>query len=62
MRGEQRIAGTSRGDHPHAISADQGLFVWSTRNGCGDEFLTEQDQNAPERFCLAQLPKTEASK
>jgi uncharacterized protein YecT (DUF1311 family) len=58
-RGEQRIAGTSRGDRPDAISTDQSLFIWSTRNQCGDEFLTEQDESEPERFCLAHLPKPE---
>jgi uncharacterized protein YecT (DUF1311 family) len=61
-RGERRIAGTSRGDKPYAISADGSLFVWSTRNQCGDEFLTEQDESKPERFCLAHLPKPEAGK
>ncbi|WP_049769347.1 lysozyme inhibitor LprI family protein [Nitrobacter hamburgensis] len=61
-RGERRIAGTSRGDKPYAISTDRRLFVWSTRNQCGDEFLTEQDESKPERFCLAHLPKQERSK
>ena len=61
-RGEQRIAGTSRGDRPYTISADRSLFVWSTRNQCGDEFLTEQDDSKPERFCLAHLPKPEAGR
>ena len=60
--GERRIAGTSAGDQPSAISADQRLFVWSTRNRCGDEFLAEQDEDAPERFCLARLSKPEAGK
>lgn len=55
-RREQRIAGTSRGDRPYAVSADRRLLVWSTRNHCGDEFLAEQDDDAPERFCLAHLP------
>ncbi|MGX9390175.1 lysozyme inhibitor LprI family protein [Nitrobacteraceae bacterium UC4446_H13] len=59
-RGERRIAGTSRGDKPYAISADRSLFVWSTRNQCGDEFLTEQDESKPERFCLAHLPQLKA--
>jgi uncharacterized protein YecT (DUF1311 family) len=61
-RGEQRIAGTSQGDRPYAVSADRRLLVWSTRNQCGDEFLTEQDESKPERFCLAHLPKQERSK
>lgn len=60
--GEQRIAGTSAGDQPHAISGDHRLFVWSTRNRCGDEFLSEQDEDAPERFCRARLSKPEAGK
>lgn len=60
--GERRIAGTSRGDRPYALSADAGLFVWSTRNACGDEFMTEQDEDAPERFCLARLPQPEESR
>ncbi|MGB3538297.1 MAG: hypothetical protein WBA42_09065 [Mesorhizobium sp.] len=58
----RRIAGTSRGDRPYALSADLGLFVWSTRNACGDEFLAEQDESVPERFCLAHLRKQEAGK
>lgn len=58
----QRLAGTSRGDKPYTISADHSLFVWSTRNQCGDEFLTEQDESKPERFCLAQLPKPAGSR
>ncbi len=57
--GERRIAGTSRGDRPYAVSADSGLLIWSTRNACGDEFMTGQDEEAPERFCLARLPKPE---
>ncbi|HEU4806082.1 MAG TPA: hypothetical protein VFS91_09825, partial [Nitrobacter sp.] len=61
-RGERRIAGTSQGDRPYAVSADRSLLVWSTRNQCGDEFLTEQDESKPERFCLAHLPKPERSK
>jgi uncharacterized protein YecT (DUF1311 family) len=61
-RGERRIAGTSRGDRPYAISADHGLLIWSTRNQCGDEFLTEQDESEPERFCLARLPKPKGRK
>lgn len=59
--GQQRIASTSGGDRPYAISADQSLFVWSTRNACGDEFLAEQDESEPEHFCLARLPKPERS-
>jgi hypothetical protein len=59
-RGERRIAGTSRGDKPYAISADHSLFVWSTRNQCGDEFLTKLNESKPERFCLAHLPKPKA--
>lgn len=59
--GERRIENTSRGDLPLAISADFGLFVWSTRNACGDEFMSEEE-DAPERFCLARLPKAEKSK
>jgi uncharacterized protein YecT (DUF1311 family) len=58
----RRIAGTSRGDRPYALSADMGLLVWSTRNACFDEFLTEQEESAPERFCLAHLRKPEAGK
>ena len=56
--GERRIAGTARGDLPYALSADQNLFVWSTRNHCGDEFLA--DDNAPQRFCLAYLKTSKA--
>lgn len=59
---ERRIAATSQGDLPRAISGDAGLIVWSTRNACGSEFRTEQDENAPERFCLAHLPKPEEGK
>jgi uncharacterized protein YecT (DUF1311 family) len=59
---ERRIAGTSHGDRPYAISDDFGLFVWSTRNTCGDEFMTVQDESAPERFCLARLREPEAGK
>jgi uncharacterized protein len=58
----RRIASTSRGDRPYALSADLSLLVWSTRNACGDEFLTEQDENAPERFCLARLQEPETGK
>jgi len=58
----RRIAGTSAGDQPSAISADRSLFVWSTRNRCGDELLAEQDEGAPERFCVARLSKPEAGK
>ncbi|MDN5926988.1 MAG: lysozyme inhibitor LprI family protein [Hyphomicrobiales bacterium] len=58
----RRIAGTSRGDRPHALSADLSLLVWSTRNSCGDEFLAEQDESAPERFCLAHLQEPETGK
>lgn len=53
--GERRIASTSRDDRPQAISADRSLFVWSTRNRCGNEFLAEQDESEPERFCMARL-------
>jgi hypothetical protein len=60
-RGERRIANTSRGDTPYAVSADLGRLVWSTRNGCGDEFLTEQDESEPEHFCVARLSKPGAS-
>jgi uncharacterized protein YecT (DUF1311 family) len=60
-RGERRIAGTSQRDQPYAISAGSGVFVWSTGNACGDEFMTEQDEAAPERLCLARLPKPEGS-
>lgn len=60
--GERRVAGTSRGDLPQALSDDSGLLVWSTRNACGDEFMTEQDEDAPERFCLAHLPQPEEGK
>lgn len=59
-RGERRITATSRDDRPQAISADQSLFVWSTRNRCGDEFLAEQDESEPEHFCAARLPKPKA--
>jgi uncharacterized protein YecT (DUF1311 family) len=58
----RRIAGVSRGDRPHALSADLSLLAWSTRNACGDEFLAEQDENAPERFCLAHLHEPETGK
>jgi hypothetical protein len=58
-RNVRRIAGTSQGDRPYALSADLSLLVWSTRNACGDEFLAEQDENAPERFCLARLREPE---
>jgi uncharacterized protein YecT (DUF1311 family) len=58
----RRIAGVSRGDRPHALSADLSLLVWSTRNACGDEFLAEQDESAPERFCLARLREPETGK
>lgn len=58
----RRIAGTSRGDRPYALSADLSLLAWSTRNSCGDEFLAEQDENAPERFCLAHLQEPETGK
>jgi uncharacterized protein YecT (DUF1311 family) len=60
-RGERRIAGTSQGDQPYAVSDDSGLIVWSTRNTCGAEFMTEQDEDAPERFCFAHLPQPEGS-
>lgn len=60
--GERRIAGTSQGDRPYAISADPGRLVWSTRNACGDEFMTERDEDAPERFCIARLPQPEESR
>jgi uncharacterized protein YecT (DUF1311 family) len=60
--GERRIAATSRGDEPRAVADDFSLIVWSTRNACGDELMTEQDQEAPERFCLAHLPQPEESK
>jgi hypothetical protein len=60
--GERRIAGSSRGDRPYAVSGDFGLILWSTRNACGDEFMAEQDEGAPERFCLAHLRKPEADK
>jgi uncharacterized protein YecT (DUF1311 family) len=59
-RGAQRIAGTSRGDLPYAHAADQKLFVWSTRNACGDEFLAPQDDSAPQRYCLAHLAAPKA--
>jgi len=59
---ERRIAGTSHGDRPYAISDDFDLFVWSTRNTCGDEFMTVRDESAPERFCLARLREPEAGK
>jgi uncharacterized protein YecT (DUF1311 family) len=55
-RSERRIAGTARGDRPYALSADQRLLVWATRQTCGDESLNEPDERAPLRFCLAQLP------
>ncbi|MBN9243907.1 MAG: DUF1311 domain-containing protein [Mesorhizobium sp.] len=59
--GERRIAATSRSDRPYAVSADLDLIVWSTRNACGDEFMTEQDEDAPEHFCLALLAQPEES-
>jgi uncharacterized protein len=58
----RRIASTSRGDRPYALSADLSLLAWSTRNSCGDEFLAEQDESAPERFCLAHLQEPETGK
>ena len=61
-QGERRIAATSSGDRPYAIAADRSLFVWSTRNACGDEFLNEQDDSKPEHLCLARLPTPEAGK
>jgi uncharacterized protein len=60
--GERRVAGTSRGDQPRAIAADSGVLLWSTRNHCGDEFMTEQDDSQPEHFCLARLTPPEAGK
>jgi uncharacterized protein YecT (DUF1311 family) len=60
--GERRIVGTSAGDQPHAISVDHSLFVWSTRNRCGDKFLAGQDESKPQRLCLARLSKPEAGK
>lgn len=60
--GERRIAGASSGDRPYAIAADRGLFVRSTRNACGDEFLAAQDDSKPERLCLARLTELEANK
>lgn len=54
-----RFAGTAHGDHPYAIFADHSLLVWSTRNACGDESLTAQEEDAPEQFCLAHLPPSE---
>ncbi|CAM5180052.1 hypothetical protein CDEF62S_04359 [Castellaniella defragrans] len=60
-RTERRIAGTSQGDWPYAVSENLEVLVWSTRNRCGDEFMTEQDENAPERFCVARLPTLEGS-
>jgi uncharacterized protein len=58
----RRIAGVSRGDRPYALSADLSLLVWSTRNACGDEFMTEPDESQPERFCLAHLQEPEGRK
>lgn len=58
--GERRIAGTSRGDHLYALSADQRLLVWSTRNACGDALRTPQDEDAPEHICLAHLAAPKA--
>ncbi len=60
-RHERRIAGTSAGDRPHALSDDFSLLIWSTRNACGDELLAAQDESAPERFCLARLSEPEGS-
>lgn len=54
--GERRIAGTSRGDLPLAVSVGRHLLVWSTHHECGDELFTEQDENKPEHFCVAHLP------
>ncbi|CAM5211177.1 hypothetical protein CDEN61S_02362 [Castellaniella denitrificans] len=59
-RGERRIAGTARGDQPCAISSDQSLLVWSTRNACGDELLAARNDSAPQRFCLAHLTTPKA--
>jgi len=58
-RHERRIAGTSAGDRPYAISNASNLIVWSTRNACGDELLTEQDEAAPAHLCLAYLEKAQ---
>ena len=55
-RSERRITGTSSGDRPYAMSTDQRVFVWATHNQCGDERMNEQDENEPERLCLAHLP------
>lgn len=60
--GERRVAATSQGDQPYAVSDNLDVFVWSTRNACGDELMTEQDEDAPERFCLAHLPQSEGSR
>jgi hypothetical protein len=61
-RGERRIAGTSQGDWPYAFAARSGLFIWFTRNACGDELMSEQDEDAPGHFCLSHLPKQAESK
>jgi uncharacterized protein YecT (DUF1311 family) len=61
-RGERRIAGTSQGDWPYAFAARSGLFIWFTRNACGDELMSEQDEDAPGHFCLSYLPKQAESK
>ena len=58
--GERRIGATSQEDEPRAIAGDLGLIVWSTRNACGDEYMTEQDEEAPEHFCLAHLRQEES--
>jgi uncharacterized protein YecT (DUF1311 family) len=54
--GERRIAGTSRGDLPLAVSVDRHLLVWSTRHECGDEIFTAQNEKKPQHFCIAHLP------
>lgn len=56
QRTERRIAGTSRGDLPYSASRDFDVLVWSTRNACGNEYLTEPDPSEPEQFCFARLP------
>lgn len=55
-RSSRHLNGTGRGDIPLAISADQRMLAWSSRNKCGDEFLSPPDDTAPARLCVAQLP------
>lgn len=52
----RRIARTSRGDRPMAISNELRMLAWSSRSPCGDETLALPDEKAPTRLCFAELP------